>query len=423
MTVVVNHLKSKGSDCNCVGDPDTGDGQGNCNVTRTAAAAALVDWLATDPTGSGDPDVLLIGDMNSYTFEDPITTLRRRRLHEPRAASSTASTSYSYVFNGESGYLDHALATGVARGQVTGVADWHINPDEPTVLDYNVEFKSANQVNTFYDPGPYRVVGPRPGRHRRSTSNSAPTRRRGRPVHRGRGRQRQRHRDRLDRTADTLTYAWDLDNDGAFETRPARPRPSRRRPSTGRPRGRSAVQVSDGEETAVDEATVTVTNVAPTVTFTAPATVFAGFPFTLSLTGATDPAPADVLTYAFDCGDGSGYGAFGAATSRSCPTTFVGTRSVGGKIRDDDGGVTEYHATVSVIVTFDSLCALTTQYSSKANVAKKLCEELEKAKREAEKDKKKNPHIDHYIHEVEKESGKAFTSEEASILIALAREL
>jgi predicted extracellular nuclease len=35
--------------------PDIGDGQGNCNVTRTNAAKALVDWLATDPTGSGDP--------------------------------------------------------------------------------------------------------------------------------------------------------------------------------------------------------------------------------------------------------------------------------------------------------------------------------------------------------------------------------
>ena len=53
-TVVVNHLKSKGSAC--PGDPDTGDGQGNCNQTRRAAAQALVDWLATDPTGSGDPD-------------------------------------------------------------------------------------------------------------------------------------------------------------------------------------------------------------------------------------------------------------------------------------------------------------------------------------------------------------------------------
>ena len=51
----MNHLKSKGSACADIGDPDTGDGQGNCNLTRKAAAEALVDWLATDPTGSGDP--------------------------------------------------------------------------------------------------------------------------------------------------------------------------------------------------------------------------------------------------------------------------------------------------------------------------------------------------------------------------------
>ena len=157
ITVAVNHLKSKGSDCGAVGDPDTGDGQGNCNGTRTAAAAALVDWLATDPTGSGDPDVLLIGDLNSYTFEDADHDARGRRLHEPRRASSTALDAYSYVFNGESGYLDHALATASLAAQVTGVTDWHINPDEPTVLDYNVDFKSPNQVNTFYDPGPYRA--------------------------------------------------------------------------------------------------------------------------------------------------------------------------------------------------------------------------------------------------------------------------
>lgn len=93
LTVVVNHLKSKGSNCNDVSDPDTGDGQGNCNLTRTNAAAALVRSLASDPTGAGDPDVLLIGDMK-----------RGRR---------------------------------------------HINADEPVGLDYNVEFKTANQVNTF----------------------------------------------------------------------------------------------------------------------------------------------------------------------------------------------------------------------------------------------------------------------------------
>src|SRR5690606_34679005 len=55
VTVAVNHLKSKGSDCNEVGDPDLGDGAGNCNITRTLAAEALVDWLAGDPTGVDAP--------------------------------------------------------------------------------------------------------------------------------------------------------------------------------------------------------------------------------------------------------------------------------------------------------------------------------------------------------------------------------
>jgi uncharacterized protein len=66
-TVAVNHLKSRGSPCDDVGDPDLSDGQGNCNLTRTAAAEALVDWLSSDPTGSGDGRYLIIGDLNTGT--------------------------------------------------------------------------------------------------------------------------------------------------------------------------------------------------------------------------------------------------------------------------------------------------------------------------------------------------------------------
>jgi len=125
-------------------------------VTRTHAAEALLDWLGTDPTGSGDEDVLLIGDLNSYTFEDPITTFVDGGLTN-LIGHFGGLGAYSYVFNGESGYLDHALASSSLAAQATGATDWHINPDEPTVLDYNVNFKTANQVSTFYDPGPYRA--------------------------------------------------------------------------------------------------------------------------------------------------------------------------------------------------------------------------------------------------------------------------
>ena len=152
-TVVVNHLKSKGSAC--AGDPDIGDGQGNCNVTRTMAAEALVDWIATDPTGSGDRDALVIGDLNSYAQEDPIDVFRDAGYTDTLNAF-LGSDAYSYVFQGQTGYLDHALATPTLATQVTGAAEWHINADEPPVLDYNDDFKSANHVQTLYAPDPYR---------------------------------------------------------------------------------------------------------------------------------------------------------------------------------------------------------------------------------------------------------------------------
>src|SRR5262249_25633969 len=74
-TAVANHLKSKSSDCNDVGDPDIGDGQGDCSQTRRKAAQALVDWIATDPTGSGDADYIILGDLNSYAKEDSISAI------------------------------------------------------------------------------------------------------------------------------------------------------------------------------------------------------------------------------------------------------------------------------------------------------------------------------------------------------------
>ncbi len=156
LTVVVNHLKSKGSSCDSIGDPDTGDGQGNCNLTRTTAADALVNWLATDPTGSGDTDALLIGDMNSYAHEDPIVAFENGGFTNLAKAYSGINE-YSYIYYGESGTLDYALANQSLTDQVTGATVWHINTDEPRALDYNEEYKSSNQITTFYSSDAYRA--------------------------------------------------------------------------------------------------------------------------------------------------------------------------------------------------------------------------------------------------------------------------
>jgi predicted extracellular nuclease len=162
-TVVVNHFKSKGSDCNDVGDPDAGDGQGNCNLTREAAAQALVDWIATDPTDSGDSDYLIMGDLNSYAKEDPIDAILAGSDdmagtgddYTNLIAHYQGTYAYSYVFDGQSGYLDQALSHPSLTPQVTGAADWHINSDEPDLLDYDTSYKPAAQ-DAIYEPNAYR---------------------------------------------------------------------------------------------------------------------------------------------------------------------------------------------------------------------------------------------------------------------------
>lgn len=148
-TVAVNHLKSKGSPCDDVGDPDQGDGQGNCNLTRKNAALAMADWLASDPTGSGDVDALIIGDLNSYAMEDPIDALEAAGYMD-LVAEYGGEYAYSYVFQGQAGYLDHALANPSLALQVTGNSVWHINADEPVALDYN----NYNQP-ALYQPDPF----------------------------------------------------------------------------------------------------------------------------------------------------------------------------------------------------------------------------------------------------------------------------
>ena len=152
LTIALNHLKSKGSNCNAEGDPNRDDGQGNCNLTRSNAAAALADWMATDPTGSGDPDFLIIGDLNAYLHEDPIQALQAAGLTN---LLSAGRNSYSFLFSAQIGALDHAAASPALAQQVAGITEWHINADEPPLLDYNLE--NGRDPVLFDGTTPYRA--------------------------------------------------------------------------------------------------------------------------------------------------------------------------------------------------------------------------------------------------------------------------
>lgn len=152
LVISVNHLKSKGSGCGA-GDDDTTTGQGNCNLTRTRAAQALSAFLDAQYP---DTATLIMGDLNAYAKEDPISALEGAG-YTNLVNYFGGDAAYSYSFNGLLGYLDHALANNKALAKVVDVTEWHINADEPISLDYNVEFKAPANVTGYYSDDAYRM--------------------------------------------------------------------------------------------------------------------------------------------------------------------------------------------------------------------------------------------------------------------------
>ncbi|BBS87150.1 ExeM/NucH family extracellular endonuclease [Aeromonas media] len=171
LTLVVNHLKSKGSACfedypdYATADPL--DGQGHCNALRVSAAKVLGERLK-EVSG----DLLLIGDLNAYGMEDPIrvltdydpaaqprqimsasfTTLAGQPFEESGSALGKGyglvnlntrfhgTDTYSYSYEGELGNLDHALASPGLAAKVIGIEDWHINSAESNFFEYGSKY-------------------------------------------------------------------------------------------------------------------------------------------------------------------------------------------------------------------------------------------------------------------------------------------
>lgn len=153
-TIVVNHLKSKGSGCASAGDPDVGDGQEDCSATRTLGAAAMIDWIDTDPTGAGNDNVIVIGDFNTHTMGDPLARFEAAGYIN-LAEAHIGTSAYSFEFEGQFGALDHAMATPEFAQKVVDVMEWRINADEARVHDYNLEF--GRDASIFNASSPHRV--------------------------------------------------------------------------------------------------------------------------------------------------------------------------------------------------------------------------------------------------------------------------
>lgn len=144
--ISVNHFKAR--TCRGARGDERDSGEGCWNATRRTASRLLLEWL----DDRSDREVLLVGDLNAYRQEAPLQELQRAGFinlfgREP---------GYSYSYFGEVGRLDHALATPALAGCISATT-WHSNADEPRVLDYNLEYQSADQQQRWYAADPWRA--------------------------------------------------------------------------------------------------------------------------------------------------------------------------------------------------------------------------------------------------------------------------
>ena len=167
----VNHFKAK-SGSGSGANKDQGDGQGSYNAARVQEAKSIISNYPTYTSTFGDEDFLIVGDLNAYGKEDPITTLTDWGMIDLHRTFH-ADSSYSYVYQGTLGYLDHALCNSTLYPQVTGMTPYHINAPEKDAYTYD---GSSNDGTMFrcsdHDP---ILIGLRLGKDNTTTDITSPT--------------------------------------------------------------------------------------------------------------------------------------------------------------------------------------------------------------------------------------------------------
>lgn len=141
----LNHFKAKTGKASG-NNVDQHDGQGAFNARRVEEAAHCLQTFQTLQEYYGDTDVMVLGDLNSYSKEDPIRTFTDAGYVDE--LMNHAPESWSYVYDGQVGYLDHILSSASMSLQVVNTFSWDVNASEPSALGY--EFTS------YFQPEAYR---------------------------------------------------------------------------------------------------------------------------------------------------------------------------------------------------------------------------------------------------------------------------
>ena len=124
--VTVNHFKSKGGCPDQGRDQDQRDGQGCWNPARRDAARALGPWVMGEADQKAGGKALILGDLNAYRMEDPVQQLLIDGFKDITATVGERHR-YSYVYAGQSGTLDHAIASIDLVGRVVEARILNIN--------------------------------------------------------------------------------------------------------------------------------------------------------------------------------------------------------------------------------------------------------------------------------------------------------
>lgn len=151
----INHFKAK-SGSGTGSDADKGDGQGSYNGTRVREAQSVITDYSSYRYTVDEYDILIMGDLNAYAKENPITTLTSVGLMDLHRAFH-ADSSYSYAYRSgqnycELGYLDHALCNATLYPQITGMCNYPINSDESDRYTYDSSSDETMFRSSDHDP-------------------------------------------------------------------------------------------------------------------------------------------------------------------------------------------------------------------------------------------------------------------------------
>lgn len=136
-TIVVQHLKSKGSACD-EDSPVTSDhleGEGNCGYTRLKHVQQLLEWLEENPTGEDTDQYILLGDFNSHRNDRSIKEFTESAGFISLADRDIAEP-FSYVYDGSFSTLDYFLISPNLNNSCGNAYEWHINSPESALIDY-----------------------------------------------------------------------------------------------------------------------------------------------------------------------------------------------------------------------------------------------------------------------------------------------